>query len=181
MQAKLERLGPDATALVRATAVIGDDLPLRQAATLASLDLETASRAADQLTAAQVLTGNGRLAFAHPIVRNSVLSSLAPADRSRLRLAAAEVLAAESAPAERVATHLLEAQEQGSEWVVDTLIQAAERSLGHGAPESAVSYLRRAMAEPPSRRRAREGAAPARQGRGGDRGARCPRTAGRRA
>ena len=148
--ARLERLGPDAIALVRATAVM-DDVPLRQAAMLASLDLEAASRAADQLISARLLAGNGRLAFAQPIVRNSVLSSLAPAERSRLQLAAAEVLAEESAPAERVATHLLEAQEQGSDWVVETLVDAAERSLGHGAPESAMSYLRRALAEPPSR------------------------------
>ena len=146
---RLERLGPDALALARATAVIGDEAPLRQVAELAELDLDTASTAADLLTAGQVLTKNGRLAFAHPIVRNSVLASMEPAERSRLRLAAARVLVAEGAPPERVASHLLEAQEQATPWVVDTLVEAAERSLDRGAPESAVSYLRRALAEPP--------------------------------
>ena len=149
--ARLERLGPDAVALARATAVIGDGLRLRQAASLASLDIDAASAAADRLTAAQVLTLNGRLAFAHPIVRNSVLSSLEPAERSRLRLGAAELLAADGSPPERVASQLLEAQEQGSDWVVQTLIEAAERALAQGAPESAVSYLRRAVIEPPDR------------------------------
>ena len=66
----------------------------------------------------------------------------------------------------------------GEDWVVDVLCAAAGHALAHGAPESAASYLRRALDEPPSATARARRAAPARPQRGRDRAAdgdRAPR------
>jgi DNA-binding CsgD family transcriptional regulator len=52
-------------------------------------------------------------------------------------------------PADRVAAHLLAAEPFGEAWVVEALRLAARLASAQGAPEAAVSYLRRARAEPP--------------------------------
>jgi DNA-binding CsgD family transcriptional regulator len=49
----------------------------------------------------------------------------------------------------RVAAHLLFAEPYGDAWVVDALRTAAQEALARGAPEAAVSCLRRAQQEPP--------------------------------
>jgi DNA-binding CsgD family transcriptional regulator len=48
-----------------------------------------------------------------------------------------------------VAAHLLPSAGGGEAWVVEVLCGAARRALHAGAPESAASYLRRALDEPP--------------------------------
>ena len=62
---------------------------------------------------------------------------------------AAELLLARGAPAEQAATYLVRTIPVGDRFVVATLRRAAERSFAQGAPEAAVAYLRRALAEPP--------------------------------
>jgi len=60
---------------------------------------------------------------------------------------AARLLAAEGADADAVCAHLLVCEPAGSIEVVAQLRAAAARAAGRGAPESAVAYLRRALAE----------------------------------
>ena len=62
---------------------------------------------------------------------------------------AARQLAEGGAATDRVAVHLLMAEPFGDAWTVDALAIAAQDALAQGAPEAAVSYLRRALAEPP--------------------------------
>ena len=52
-----------------------------------------------------------------------------------------------------VATQLVHAPPRGEAWVVDVLEQAARAAQRAGAPASAVSYLTRALAEPPAAER----------------------------
>jgi hypothetical protein len=70
------------------------------------------------------------------------------AERDRAHRAAAGLLAAEGVAAERVALHLLATEPQADPRVVEVLAEAARRSLVGAAPESAVTYLRRAVREP---------------------------------
>ena len=63
---------------------------------------------------------------------------------------AAQLLIAAGAADEQVCAHLLEASPAGDEGVVERLRATARRALAHGAPASAVEYLRRALREPPS-------------------------------
>ncbi len=123
---------------------------LRYAAGLAGLDWARAAAAADRLREADVLVAGRALAFAHPIVREAVLSETPPSRLAGLHAEAARLLAADGEAPDHVAAHLLSAEPYGQEWVVDALRHAATRALAQGAPEAAVAYLRRARAEPPA-------------------------------
>ena len=67
---------PEATALVRAAAILGDGATLGEAAALVGLDQQDAARAADQLITLAILTPAPQLEFAHPIVREAVYADI---------------------------------------------------------------------------------------------------------
>lgn len=147
---RLARLGADCEQLAQAMAVLAPGSPLRHGAKLGGLERDRAELAADRLRAADLLTAGRALAFAHPIVREAVAAEMAPSRRAALHATAASLLAGDGAPAGMVAAHLLSAEPYGEAWIVDALRAAARQALARGAPEAAVSYLRRALAEPPA-------------------------------
>jgi DNA-binding CsgD family transcriptional regulator len=147
--ARLARLPEDSRALARAIAVLGDDAEPREAAGLAGLDAQAAADAADALAAAGTLEAARPLRFAHPLLRNAVYADLSGAERIASHRRAADLLEAAGAGPERIAIHLLATDPDGDPRVVETLGAAARRALEHGAPEAAIAYLRRALAEPP--------------------------------
>jgi hypothetical protein len=63
---RLRRLGPEAEALARAVAILGDEPDPELAAALAGLDPEAAAASAAELARADVLRPRGPLAFAQP-------------------------------------------------------------------------------------------------------------------
>ena len=146
---RLARLSIGARELARATAVLGE-ADLRLAAGLASVDLHAAAVAADELADAGILEEGRPLRFIHPIVRAAVEADLSPGERSALHGAAARRLAHEGGSPDRIAAHLLATDPADDPWVVESLRAAARTAVANGAPESAVSHLRRAVAEPPS-------------------------------
>ncbi len=145
---RLFRMPAAARELVRAVAVLETDAELRHAATLAGLEVEEASSAADQLAAARILGEGTPLRFAHPILRAAVYRDLSAAHRGALHRRAAELLA-EDGQLERGAVHLLSTPPQGDARVVALLRAAAGRALTHGAAETATALLERALREPP--------------------------------
>ena len=74
---RLAALGPAATELARAVAVLGDvtDPPL--AARVSGLDEDAARQAADDLVRADIFVRSDRLGFVHPIVRAALYEDLA--------------------------------------------------------------------------------------------------------
>ena len=146
---RLSRLPPEATALARAVAVLGE-APLVDAIALVQLKPDAARAAARMLVATGVLTNHDPVSFSHPIVRAAVSADMTYAERGRLALRAAEQLDAGGAPPERVSAHLLAAPAAREAWVTQPLRLAAANALASGAPVSAARYLRRALAEPPS-------------------------------
>src|SRR5262249_59329005 len=62
---------------------------------------------------------------------------------------AVERLAAEGAPADRLALHLMHTHPRGDRAVVATLRAGARVAADRGAPDTAASYLRRALEESP--------------------------------
>jgi hypothetical protein len=146
---RINRLSPGAPGLAGAVAVLGPDCPLRHAAALACLDLAQAGTAADQLAAAEILRPGRPLGFVHPVVRAAVYEELRPAERFNAHRRAAQILAEDGVPPDRVAAHLLACEPTGDPWVMTVLQQAAQHALNRGAPDSAVRYLRRALDEPP--------------------------------
>jgi DNA-binding CsgD family transcriptional regulator len=148
MLVRLNRLPAAAARLARAVAVL-ETAELAQAADLAGLDADAAAAAADLLVAAGLLGPRRPLSFVHPIVRAGILEEVPPAERIRAHRRAAELLALREDSAERVAEHLLATEPAGDAWTVARLTDAAREAARRGAPESAASYLRRVLAEPP--------------------------------
>ena len=146
---RLRHLPPAAAGLARAVALLGTDVELRQAAALAGLPTDDALAAADALVGADLLAPGRPLAFAHPLITEAVLAHMSAAERHRGHLQAARCLAAQAADPERVGAHLLAVEPLGDTWVVARLRAAAAAALAKGAPRTGVTYLRRALAEPP--------------------------------
>lgn len=153
---RLARLPADARALARATALLGEDAELRHAAVLAGLGELEALEATDRLAAAGFLdahapsTATPQLRFTHPVIRQALYADLPPGERASRHKEAARLLLAETGSTERAAPHLINSAPAADAWVVEALRRAAAGAAASGAPDIAVSYLRRALAEPPS-------------------------------
>jgi DNA-binding CsgD family transcriptional regulator len=149
LRVRVGRLGSEAGALARAVAILGDDVPLRTAATLAGLDMSTTSQAADALASVDVLMAREPLTFVHPLIRTALEQDIPASQRASRHLEAARLLAREGDSVERVAAHLLRGRPEGDSWAVEQLRAAAAEARSRGAAQSAVRYLERALAEPP--------------------------------
>jgi DNA-binding CsgD family transcriptional regulator/tetratricopeptide (TPR) repeat protein len=148
LSARLSRLPPAATRLAQAVAILGDDVDPHHAAVLAGLDDESASQAIVDLTRVDVLHPRFPLGFVHPLVRAAVENTLTPLEREAGHARAAKLLTEADAEPERIAAHLLLVPPPVDPDVVTALREAARSAACRGASESAVAYLRRALAEP---------------------------------
>ncbi|MEJ2861790.1 helix-turn-helix transcriptional regulator [Actinomycetospora flava] len=146
---RLARLGDAATGLARAAAVLGDGVELRRAAAVAGLGPDEVVTAADALVRGRLVEHTSRVTFRHPLVRSAVTATLGPAELASLHRRAAVVLAADGERGDVLVPHLLADRPRGDGDVVRALREAAARATGRGAPDLAVRYLRRALAEPP--------------------------------
>jgi DNA-binding CsgD family transcriptional regulator len=151
---RLSRLPPEATRLAQAIAILGDDVDPYHAAALADLDEEEASKATADLARVDVLRPQPPLGFVHPLIRAAVYEALTPLERNSGHARAAHLLSEGGAEPERVAAHLLLVPpalvtEATGGQVVTVLRDAARAARCRGASESALAYLRRALAEPP--------------------------------
>ena len=147
---RLGRLPGDAGTVARALAVLGDDADLSAVAALAGIDAERAGTAVAVLAGAEIVRATPPLGFVHPLVGAAIREDVPPGERELQHDRAARLLADAGAPDEQVAAHLRHAPAGGEAWVVETLRSAATASRRKGAADSAVAYLARALAEPPS-------------------------------
>lgn len=146
---RLSRLPGDAAALAKAVAILGDGAELAVAARLADLPVDQAARAADALVLADLFRAGERLRFAHGLVRDAVTADVGAHAIRAAHGQAARVLRQFGAPVERVAAHLVLAPAAHDPAATADLRAAARRALAQGAPTSATTLLRRALAEPP--------------------------------
>ena len=146
---RLRRAPAEITAVARAVAVLGDGAELPWVAALAGLDEHEAAGALAALVRAEVLRPDQPLGFAHPLVGEAVYRDLPAGQRELQHQQAARILAAAGVPVEQVAAQLLRAPRRGDTATVETLRAAARRAVECGAADSAVTYLRRALDEPP--------------------------------
>jgi DNA-binding CsgD family transcriptional regulator len=146
---RLARLPADAVAVARAVAVLGDGAALPPVAALSGLDETRVAAAARGLVAAEILRPESPLAFVHPLVRDAVYHDLAPGERELAHERAARVLTELEAAPEVIAPHLLLVPRRGDAWVATVLHEVGVTSGRRADPETAVAYLRRALAEPP--------------------------------
>jgi DNA-binding CsgD family transcriptional regulator len=146
---RLARMRPEAIALTEALAVLGSQTEVADAAELAGLDLATAELAADELAAAHILAPARPLDFFHPLIGEAVYVSIGLGAR-RLAHRRAATIVDRAGAVDRAAAHLLATGPAGDRWVADRLSEAAASAHDRGAPEVAVRYLERALAEPPA-------------------------------
>jgi len=147
---RLAALGPAATELARAVAVLGDDSELELAARVSGMREDSAREAADDLIRADIFARGDRLGFVHPIVRAALYEDLLPGERQARHAAVVDALMDVGAPPERITAHLLLTTATGDERRVATLRSAAVGAIHRGAPRAAAARLRRALAESPS-------------------------------
>jgi DNA-binding SARP family transcriptional activator/tetratricopeptide (TPR) repeat protein len=147
---RVRRLAGSAPVVARAAAVLGDGAPLPVVAALADLSENDTAAALARLARAEVVKDEQPLAFVHPLVREALYRDLPAAERALRHERAASLLSAAGAAEEQVAAHLLLAPVRGEERTVEVLRRAARTAADRGASDSAVTLLRRALAELPA-------------------------------
>ena len=142
--------GPNAWALAKAVAVLGDDSDLSLAGELAGQG-SGRGRAGDrsQVRAGILTSGRSRDASSIRLVREAIYEDIPPAERGSAHARAAQLLDARGIAVDRVAGHLLEARQVGAGWALARLRSAGRAALARGAPELAARYLSRALQEAP--------------------------------
>ncbi|WP_320672100.1 ATP-binding protein [Patulibacter defluvii] len=144
--ARAEAVGPDATAVAEAVAVLGPGARIDDLAALAGRPVEAVATDLDGLTEVGLLSEDDA-GFHHPILRSALYEAIGLRRRQQLHEEAARRFADRAAPASDVATHVLAARPGRLPWAREALVRAGQEDLLAGAPETAVRYLRRALAE----------------------------------
>ena len=147
---RVSRLHPQAPALARSVAILGEQARLAMCAELGAMDPRSAYCLAAGLVDLAVLVQGEPLRFAHPIVRTAIYEDLSAAEQADLHRRAARLLHEQRAEPGAIAVHLLATPPSGDGDVVAMLREAARSALGGGAPDTAAALLRRALDEPPA-------------------------------
>jgi DNA-binding CsgD family transcriptional regulator len=146
---RVARLGEDARSFAAALSVVGGEATVAEVASVAGMSGEAGRAAAEALAAADLLMPQLPLDLVHPMARAAVYADLSATRRADLHARAAAVLSRRGAEPSRIATHLLQVEPAADPAVWEVLMAAARDALAQGAPDGAVSYLRRALREPP--------------------------------
>ncbi|GAA3808921.1 helix-turn-helix transcriptional regulator [Nocardioides panacisoli] len=142
-------LSRPARVLLEAAAVAGDGQPWSLARVLAGPEAADDAPRVELLDAQLLLEDDRLVRFPHALVWEAVLDAIPPARRAAGHKVAGLELAGQGRVAE-AASHLLLTEPGHDPRVVDALVEQAADERSHGAPGSAVTLLRRALAEPPS-------------------------------
>ena len=153
MLLRLARQPPEALAVARAVAVLGEGASLPAVAALAEVDEAALARAAAVLARTEILRPEPPLGFVHALVRDAVYRELPHGERALWHERAVRVLQELGAPANQVAAQLLSVPPKGDAAVAALLHDAGRAAFARGAPDSAVGLLARALAEPPPEER----------------------------
>ena len=147
---RVGRLHPQAPALARSVAVLGEQARLTTCAKLVGFEPRVVRSLAAGLIDLAVLVPGEPLRFAHPVVRTAIYHDIPAQERADLHARAARLLAAERADHGVIALHLMATTASADPAVVAMLREAAGSALNGGAPDIAAALLRRALDEPPT-------------------------------
>ncbi|MFF4230408.1 AAA family ATPase [Streptomyces sp. NPDC001820] len=157
----LDSAGPATADVARALAAV-DDVPGDpddHAGLVAGMAGADPARVSGWLTAMTRLgvlrpDPDGRPRYAHPLLRDAVLSGWSGARRQAAHRTAAEVMLRRGDRAEAVAGQLLRTDAVGEAWATGALLDAAAVAVGKARPDDALPFLRRVLDEPmpPARR-----------------------------
>ncbi|MEN8654547.1 AAA family ATPase [Streptomyces sp. 21So2-11] len=147
--ARLEEMGTTTTRFAWAAAILGTDISLELAASLAVLGPAEAAECADRLRAARILIGTDPMEFVHPLIAGAVYRAIQPATRTAMHGRAAWAVTRAGRGPAAAARHLLEVHPDDDPELVAQLRDAAAEHLAVGAPDAARRCLERALQEPP--------------------------------
>jgi DNA-binding SARP family transcriptional activator/DNA-binding CsgD family transcriptional regulator len=146
---RLARLPGEAASVARAVAILGEGADLGPVAGVAGLDEAQVAGAMASLARAEILRPEPPPGFVHPLVRDAVYQSLPLGERELLHARAARVLRESGASLDQVAGQLMHAPKRGDADAARLLHEAGLAAVARGAVDNSVSYLRRALEEPP--------------------------------
>ncbi|MGH3938433.1 MAG: ATP-binding protein [Pseudonocardiaceae bacterium] len=146
---RLGKLGPNATALAKAVAVLRDGASLEVVAELAELPVPEAENTADILATTGLLDPGEPLRFTYPLIASTLRADIGAFTLARAHHRAAQLLISAGAQPEQVAVHLLRSRPQADPNTVERLRAAAVLASSRGKPDAAAQLLERALAEPP--------------------------------
>lgn len=144
---RLAALGPEAVALARACALVGDGHSLAEAARVAGLPRSATE--VGRLVSAGFLAQADPIKFASPIVRSAIYEEIPAGDRQRSHAVAAELLDGSGADSEHVAHHLLLGGPVTEPWAFSALATDARRAAAKGQRDTATTLLRHAVTSGP--------------------------------
>jgi DNA-binding SARP family transcriptional activator/tetratricopeptide (TPR) repeat protein len=154
LDARLGRLEPLAGGLRAPLAVLEDGFTTTELAGISGRDEEEVAHALESACWAGVLEeARGGYRFRHPLVREALLARLSQEDLERAHREAAARLAADGAPPERVAHHLLHAGR--ADEAVPMLAEAAEWAAHVGAHRDGLEWVERGLAHAEGEQRRR--------------------------
>ncbi|MEO6122964.1 MAG: AAA family ATPase [Ilumatobacteraceae bacterium] len=148
IRTRLASLPQGALHLIEAAAVLGVDVNLREAATVAGIDLVDAGAIADAVADVDVFRPGRPLNFCVPMLRSSVYREMSPTRRSAHHLRAARMIVDGGGSQSEAANHLMKTDPQDEQWIVTLLSRAAREALCEGrGVGTAMRYLERARVE----------------------------------
>lgn len=136
---------PAVRALVRTAAVLGESADAELVGRVAGLDGVQHAEAVRSLDRLGLHTSESRLGPARCAVHSAVAELTTAEELEGIHLRAARALYGQGHPARDLAAYLVEVPAPLDDWAIRMLRAAAETELGRGAPETAASYLRRAL------------------------------------
>jgi DNA-binding CsgD family transcriptional regulator len=143
---RLARIGDIAARAARGVAVLGPRASLESIGSLLRIPKDELPGALDALASARILQAGGAPEYVHPLIWKTVYEEIPTYVRSDLHARAAELIAAAGGEPEEVASHLMWSDPREDPAHVAFLTTAATNAIAQGAPDSAVAYLRRALA-----------------------------------
>jgi DNA-binding CsgD family transcriptional regulator len=147
---RLALLPPAAVALVQAMAVLGDEADLKLAIDVAGIDQSRVAEALGALADTGLLHPGVPPRFVFTTIRAAIYQNLPVSTRNAAHAHAARLLAAAAAPLDDIAGHLVRADVAAAPTVVALLRKAAGKAVAENRPATAVTYLTRALQEPPA-------------------------------
>jgi DNA-binding CsgD family transcriptional regulator len=147
---RLTSLEPDAEAVARAAATLGDGAALSLVAALAGISPIAAAQATDALRRQGILSAGAQITFEHPIVRAAVQEMIPAGERRLLHARAATTMRELGEPVAAIAAQILHSEPGMVPGAIDVLRSAAQDAERRGAPDVAAVHLRRALEERPS-------------------------------
>lgn len=144
---RLDVLGERAQAVAQAISILGDSVrrdDLDGTTAVGAIELEEVLAG---LASAGIVRSEERVSFVHPLVADAVRASLSRSESARLHQQAVRALSERGASPRELAPHLVAGAVRAHPGAVGILREAARWALVAGAPEAAVSYLGRALAE----------------------------------